>query len=91
MLASCSTKEEYNIDKDKSFLVTSFYRDIDNGQECIWFGSDGYFSYSEITSKNHVEDYDLCSTFNYDKEKEIITIDCEYGKQDETIQVLSFD
>lgn len=72
-------------------LNKSYCRDIENGTECIYFGDDKHFSYSEISAGNPVDDYDLCETYEYDEKNKTIQIHCEYGKEDETVKLVSFD
>lgn len=83
----------YEEEKPQQSLILnkSYCRDIDNGTECIYFGDDKNFSYAEISAGNPVDDYDLCETYEYDEKNKTIVINCDYGKEDETVKLVSFD
>ena len=74
-----------------NFFDKSYCRSVENGYECIWFGTDSMFSYSEQTSGNPVDDYDLCESYEYNENDSTIILHCDYGKNDETIKLISVE
>lgn len=72
------------------FSDTSYCRDNGVDTECIYFGSDRSFGYSEVGAGNPVDDYDLCEMYNYKLNDNYLTINCSYGKDSENIDIISY-